>query len=153
MGTGSFPMVKYSRGVLLTTHPLLVPRSWKSRAIPLPTLWATTGPVKGTLYLYLLIRVLRHFSWRWTSSSFLKCDKFLQDYKRQHSGRCRLHSQLMPNIKYTKWMETFVTFYLPTICAHFIQANYFLTPTSFGVCLSVGVKRCLAWIKCALTAG
>jgi hypothetical protein len=29
--------------VLLTTHPLLVPRSWKSRAIPLPTLWATPG--------------------------------------------------------------------------------------------------------------
>ena len=27
--------------MLLTTHPLLVPRSWKSRAIPLPTLWAT----------------------------------------------------------------------------------------------------------------
>jgi len=37
MGTGSFP------GVLLTTHPLLVPRSWKSRAITLPTLWATPG--------------------------------------------------------------------------------------------------------------
>jgi len=30
-------------GVLLTTHPLLVPRSWKGRAIPLPTLWATPG--------------------------------------------------------------------------------------------------------------
>ena len=30
--------VKCGRGVLLTTHPLLVPRSWKSRAIPLPTL-------------------------------------------------------------------------------------------------------------------
>jgi len=29
--------------VLLTTHPLLVPRSWKSRVIPLPTLWATPG--------------------------------------------------------------------------------------------------------------
>jgi hypothetical protein len=41
MGTGSFPGVKYGRGVLLTTHLLLVPRSWKSRAIPLPTLWAT----------------------------------------------------------------------------------------------------------------
>jgi len=42
MGTGSFPGVKCGRGVLLTTHPLLVPpRSWKSRAIPLPTLWAT----------------------------------------------------------------------------------------------------------------
>ena len=51
MGTGSFRGVNYGRGVLLTTNPLLVPRSWKSRAILLPTLWATTGPVKGTVYL------------------------------------------------------------------------------------------------------
>jgi len=36
MGTGSFPRVKCGRGVLLTTHHLLAPRSWKSRAIPLP---------------------------------------------------------------------------------------------------------------------
>ena len=43
MGTGSFPGVKCERGVLLTTHPLLVPWSWKSRAITLPTLWATPG--------------------------------------------------------------------------------------------------------------
>jgi len=43
MGTGSFPGVKCGRGVLLTTHPLLVPRLWKSRAIPLPTLRATPG--------------------------------------------------------------------------------------------------------------
>ena len=43
VGTGSFPGVKCGRGVLLTTHPLLVPRPWKSRAIPLPTLWATPG--------------------------------------------------------------------------------------------------------------
>ena len=43
MGTGSFPGVKCGRGVLLTTHPLLVPRSWKSIAIPLPSLWATPG--------------------------------------------------------------------------------------------------------------
>jgi len=35
--------VKCDQGVLLTTHPFLVPRSWKSRAIPLPTLWATLG--------------------------------------------------------------------------------------------------------------
>jgi len=41
MGTGSFPGVKCGRSVVLTTHFLLVPRSWKSRAIPLPTLWAT----------------------------------------------------------------------------------------------------------------
>ena len=43
VGTGSFPRVKSGRGVLLTTHSLLVPRSWKSRATPLPTLWATPG--------------------------------------------------------------------------------------------------------------
>jgi len=43
MVTGSFPGVKCGRGVLLTTHPLLVPRSWKSRDILLPTLWATPG--------------------------------------------------------------------------------------------------------------
>ena len=43
MGTGSFPGVKCGRGVLLTTHPLLVPWSRKSRAIPLPALWATPG--------------------------------------------------------------------------------------------------------------
>jgi hypothetical protein len=43
MGTESFPGVNCGRGVLLTTHPLLVPMSWKSRAITLPTLWATPG--------------------------------------------------------------------------------------------------------------
>jgi len=43
MGTGSFPGIKCGRSMLLTTHPLPVPRSWKSRAMPLPTLWATPG--------------------------------------------------------------------------------------------------------------
>jgi hypothetical protein len=43
MGTVSFLGVKYGRGVKLTTHPLLVPWSWKCRAITLPTLWATPG--------------------------------------------------------------------------------------------------------------
>ena len=40
MGTGSFPGVKSGRGVTLTPHPLLVSWSWKSRAIPLFSLWA-----------------------------------------------------------------------------------------------------------------
>ena len=39
-GTGSFPGVKSNRGVTLTLHPLLVPWSWKGRAIPLLPLWA-----------------------------------------------------------------------------------------------------------------
>jgi len=40
MGTGSFPGVKSGQGVTLTPHPLLVPWSRKSRAIPLLPLWA-----------------------------------------------------------------------------------------------------------------
>ena len=40
---GLSPGVKCGRGILLTTHPLLVPPSWESRAILLPTLWATPG--------------------------------------------------------------------------------------------------------------
>jgi hypothetical protein len=43
VGTGPFPGVKCGRSVLLTTHPLLEPRSWKSRAIPLPP----SGPQSG----------------------------------------------------------------------------------------------------------
>ena len=35
--------IKSGRGVTPTTHHLLVPRSWNSRAIPLPTLSATPG--------------------------------------------------------------------------------------------------------------
>ena len=54
MSTGSFPGVKSGRSVTLTTHPLLVSLSRKIRAISLPTLWATTGPVTGTLYLLLI---------------------------------------------------------------------------------------------------
>jgi len=66
MGTCYFPGVKYGRSVLLTTHPLLVLWSWKSRAIPLPTHWATTGPVTGTLYLYFFI----HYEFRKHQSTF-----------------------------------------------------------------------------------
>jgi len=41
MGTDSFSGVKCGRAVLLTTHPLLVSRSWKSRAI---YLYPSSGP-------------------------------------------------------------------------------------------------------------
>ena len=40
MGTGSFPGVNSSQGVTLTPHPLLVPWSWKSKAMPLLPLLA-----------------------------------------------------------------------------------------------------------------
>jgi len=53
MGTGSFPGVKCGRGVLLTTHPLLAPRSWKGRAIPLPPLGHNRA-CNGVTLLYVV---------------------------------------------------------------------------------------------------
>ena len=73
MGTGSFPGVKCGGGVLLTTHPILVPRSWKIRAIPLPTLWAKLGLYRDhfifTFYKYLISFSRRIFF-------FLNCTTF-----------------------------------------------------------------------------
>jgi hypothetical protein len=57
MGTGgSFPGVERGRGVMLTTHPLLVPRLRKSMSYtashPIAPLWSVTGP----LYLFFYCR-------------------------------------------------------------------------------------------------
>jgi len=52
MGTGAFPGVKSGRGVLLTTHPLLAPRPWKSRAIPLPP----SGHELGLSRLFIVLK-------------------------------------------------------------------------------------------------
>ena len=79
-----FPGAKYDRGVLLTTHPLLVPWSWKSRAIPPTTLWATTGPVTGTLYLSTMPVLLKFNEIRpiWYSHwSLRNCAVLLTVYK------------------------------------------------------------------------
>jgi hypothetical protein len=51
MGTGSFPGVESGRGVTLTPHPLLVPRSKNSRAIPLLSLRTFVACEKGATYL------------------------------------------------------------------------------------------------------
>ena len=62
IGTECFPGETCGLGVLLTTHSLLVPRSWNSRAIPLPTLWATPGLKRDyfTFFTY------------WTTSKFAR---------------------------------------------------------------------------------
>ena len=57
MGTTSFTGVSCGRGVLLTTHPLLVPRSWKSRAIPILTLRAFV-PYKKSVNLPPYLQIL-----------------------------------------------------------------------------------------------
>ena len=76
MGTGSFPGVKCGRDVLLTTHPLLVPRSCKSRAIPLPTLWAPPAcngiTLPFTLCLWLSISTWDLTVLYYTASVFVK---------------------------------------------------------------------------------
>ena len=63
MGTGSFPGVKSGRGVTLTPYPLLVPRSRKSRAIPLLPLRLVRPVEPQCLYksaLLLIHYVLRY---------------------------------------------------------------------------------------------
>jgi len=49
--------VKCGRGVTLTPHPLLAPRSWEEQSYTSTPLWATTGPVTGLLYLYYFSRL------------------------------------------------------------------------------------------------
>jgi len=55
MGTGSFPGVKSGRDVLLTTHHLLVPRSWKSRAILSGPHRACNGNTLTYLHIFSII--------------------------------------------------------------------------------------------------
>jgi hypothetical protein len=57
MGTESFAEVESGRGVTLTPHPLLVPRSKKqSRAIPLLSLRTFEAYEKGETYVDFLNR-------------------------------------------------------------------------------------------------
>jgi len=70
--------------VLLTTHLLLAPRSWKSRAIPLPTLWATTGPVTGLLYFTGGLAIISFFPSHLSvfTSYFMYATVYTQAYRR-----------------------------------------------------------------------
>ena len=52
MGTGSFPGVESGRGMKLTPHPFLVPRSKNSTALPLLSLKAFVAYKKGETYLH-----------------------------------------------------------------------------------------------------
>jgi hypothetical protein len=63
MCTGSFLGVESGLGVTLTPHPLLVPRSKKSRAIPLLSLRASVACKKGENYLPKYIQRDVTISW------------------------------------------------------------------------------------------
>jgi len=80
MGAGSFPVVKCCRGVLLTTHPLLVPRSWKSRAIPVTHTLGHTGPVTGSLYfIFVFSKKLHSYICSTILHSYI-CNTILHSY-------------------------------------------------------------------------
>jgi hypothetical protein len=53
-----FPGSKVGRGVMLITHPLLVPRLRKSWAIPPLTLWVLLGLLRSSLYVWCLKTLL-----------------------------------------------------------------------------------------------
>ena len=64
MGTGSFPGVESGRGVALTPHPLLVPRSKKqSRAIPLLSLRTFVAYKKRVKRTYNIASFNSHDLW------------------------------------------------------------------------------------------
>jgi hypothetical protein len=54
MGTGSFPGVESGRGVTLTPHPRLVPRSKNGVELYLCSPW----PIKRVKHTYIVIEVL-----------------------------------------------------------------------------------------------
>jgi hypothetical protein len=62
MGTGFFQGIKSDQGLMLTPHPLLVPWSRKSRAIPLLPVWAVR-PVQS-----LSACTREHFTFTYTST-------------------------------------------------------------------------------------
>ena len=89
MGTGSFPGVKIGRGVTLTPHPLLVPWSWKGRAIPLLLLWAVR-PVKS---LSASTRVHFTFTFTWYLCKFMIISRWIILRMRNVSDKICIENQ------------------------------------------------------------
>ena len=58
-------------GLAADHSPLLVPRSWKSRAIPLPTLWATPGLYRDhfTLFKFIIIIIIITLRYKFEGST------------------------------------------------------------------------------------
>jgi hypothetical protein len=70
VGTGSFPGVESGRGVTLTPHPLLVPRSKKKRSIAVPLLSLRVFVVykKGETYCSPHMFTYPCSGWHWSAS-------------------------------------------------------------------------------------
>jgi len=76
MGTRSFLGVKRGWGMMLTPHPLLVPWSRKSGAIPLLPLWAvqsvqSLSACTRVHFTFFLMCLVSHLAWCWFHESML----------------------------------------------------------------------------------
>ena len=109
MGTGSFRGVKCGRGILLTTHPLLVQRLWKSRTIPLPTLWATQGLWRDhlTFYKYSDVKLNYHsdtdfvlLGRSWIEFRWRRDFPPVQTGPGAHPAFCKMGIGSLPGVKY-----------------------------------------------------
>jgi hypothetical protein len=70
------------RGMLLTTHPLLVPRSWTSRDIPLPPL-GNNRACNGVTFLYIYFLEFN------TGHTFYLQDAYINACKTQYTTPVR----------------------------------------------------------------
>ena len=124
MGTGSFLGVKSGRGVRLTPHPLLVPWSWKGRAIPLLPLWAVR-PVQS---LSPCTRV--HFT-------PYKCH-FINNAQGGKTAQWMMQSQWkLRQLQLKTWGSSTCVRYFPSV------RRFELTSVRHGVCRRLGY--CDSW--------
>jgi len=120
MGAVSLPEVNCGRGVLLTTHPLLVTRSWKIRAIPLPPLWAV-GPVQSLsactrvhLYTYTWENIFNTSStvgtFKTVTTLFMKAPPFYSNMQPNEHQTC---------LAYAVWYCAYISLFPVPSTAHF----------------------------------
>jgi len=86
MDTGSFPGVKSGWGLRLTPHPLLVPWSRKSRAIPLLPLWTgqSVQSLSACTRVHFTLPIAYVGEWHFMVVNVERIAVILTDYK--HSG-------------------------------------------------------------------
>jgi hypothetical protein len=114
--------------VVLTAHPLLAPRSGKSRAISLPPLWAFR-PVTG--YLYLLHKKMKVSEPNCDKHSInLTCPEFFCEHS-------LLSLLLIPNILILSFLQWSVLHGSHYVMLHklSISTDLLLVSLLFGACL------------------
>jgi hypothetical protein len=130
------------RGVVLTTHPLLAPRSRKGRAIPLSPLWAF-GSVTGYLYLYLYLHILVRMHIWWHFFVFIA------------PSVCCVLSVISPyscpviSSVYLEWFMFLLMLWMFSVCASLNATRLaWWRYWAISTCQSVMVRMCLYIPSC-----